>query len=67
MNIPITPELITGVVALITAGVSHYRLSKIPEKVLADAKLAAAVLLADSLIAASRLKADAVIAKENLK
>lgn len=59
MQIQFTPELITGLIALVTAGVSHWRLSRIPERVLADAKIAAAVLLADSLIAAAKIKADA--------
>jgi hypothetical protein len=57
--------LITALVGLIAALVGHARLKVLPEKlkaeVLADAKLAAALLLADAVLAAAKIKADAKV------
>lgn len=54
----------TALVALVTAIVQHHRISALPERlkaeVLADAKLAAALLLADAVLAAAKIKADAL-------
>lgn len=66
MNITFSPELITGLIALLTAGVSHYRLSRIPEKIIADAKIAAAGVIADALVASAKLQAEAKVVKEKL-
>jgi isoprenylcysteine carboxyl methyltransferase (ICMT) family protein YpbQ len=47
----------------------HFKLKALPEKlkaeVLADAKLAAAVLLADAVLASARIKAEAKVVKED--
>jgi hypothetical protein len=59
MNIPITPELVTGVIAFFTAAISHWRLSRLPEKIRADATVAAAKILAEALVASAKLKAEA--------
>ena len=59
MQVPITAELVTVVIALVTAGGSHYRLSRIPERIRADATVAAAKILAEALVAAAKLKAEA--------
>jgi hypothetical protein len=67
MNIPLTPDLMIGLISLITAGVSHYRLSRIPEKILADAKIAAAMILAEAVVAQAKLKADAKTEAENIR
>jgi len=43
----------------LTAIVSHYRLSRLPEKIRADATVVAAKIMAEALVAAAKLKADA--------
>jgi hypothetical protein len=56
---------ITALVGLIAALIGHFKLKAMPEKlkaeVLADAKLAAALLLADAVLAAAKIKADAKV------
>lgn len=54
---------ITAAIGLVAALIGHVRLTAMPEKlkaeVLADAKLAAALLLADAVLAAAKIKAEA--------
>jgi len=57
--------LITALFGLLAALLGLFRLKALPEKlkaeVLADAKLAAALLLADAVLAAAKIKADAKV------
>ena len=62
--------LIIAGLALATAMVQHWRITKIPDKIKAeikaDAVLAGALLIADALVASAKIKSDARLAKEDL-
>lgn len=59
MNVHITPELVIALIGFVAAGVSHWRISRIPEQVKAAATIAAAEIIADALVAKAKLKAEA--------